>query len=55
MPTEGWTDKAVAHIFNGLYSAIKGSVFESVLLRWRNLDPVTQSEVRKERGKHITC
>ena len=28
------------------YSAIKRNKFESVLLRWMNLEPVIQSEVR---------
>ena len=29
----------------GYYSAIKRNAFESVLMRWMNLDPITQSEV----------
>ena len=29
------------------YSAIKKSTFESILMRWMNLDPIVQSEVRK--------
>ena len=34
------------------YSAIKKNAFESVLMRWMKLEPITQSEVsRKE--KHI--
>ena len=31
------------------YSAIKGNTFESVLMRWMNLEPVIQSEVRKRK------
>ena len=27
------------------YSAIKGDAFESVLMRWMNLEPIIQSEV----------
>ena len=27
------------------YSAIKRNTFESILLRWTNLEPITQSEV----------
>ena len=27
------------------YSAIKRNAFESILLRWMNLEPITQSEV----------
>ena len=35
------------------YSAIKRNTLESVLKRWRNLEPVTQSEVRqKEEDKY---
>ena len=29
------------------YSAIKRNAFESVLLRWMNLEPIMQSEVRQ--------
>ena len=31
------------------YSAIKRNVFESVLMRWMNLEPIIQSEVRKRK------
>ena len=35
------------------YSAIKRNSFESVLMRWTNLDPITQSEVnKKEKDKY---
>ena len=35
------------------YSAIKGNAFESVLMRWMNLEPIIQSEVsQKERDKY---
>ena len=35
------------------YSAIKGNAFESVLMRWMNLEPNTQSEVsQKEKDKY---
>ena len=30
------------------YSAIKRSTFESVLMRWMNLEPIIQSEVRQK-------
>ena len=34
------------------YSAIKGNVFDSVLMRWMNLDPIIQSEVsQREKDK----
>ena len=33
--------------------AIKGNVFESVLMRWMNLEPIIQSEVSlKEKDKY---
>ena len=35
----------VIHIYNGYYSAIKNNKFESVLVRWMNLEPVIQIEV----------
>ena len=35
------------------YSAIKRNTFESVLTRWMNLEPITQSEVsQKEKDKY---
>ena len=37
------------------YSAIKRNAFESVLMRWMNLDPIIQSEVsqKEEDQYHI--
>ena len=38
------------------YSAIKRNIFESVLMRWMNLEPSIQSEVsQKEIDKYLTC
>ena len=35
------------------YSAIKRNTFESVLMRWMNLEPIIQSEVsQKEKNKY---
>ena len=35
------------------YSAIRKSEFESVLIRWMNLEPIIQSEVsQKEKDKY---
>ena len=43
----------VVHIHNEIYSAIKRNVFESVLMRWMNLEPIIQSEVtQKEKDKY---
>ena len=35
------------------YSAIKRNAFESVLMRWMNLEPITQSEVSQKRKINI--
>ena len=36
------------------YSAIKRNSFESVLMRWMNLEPIIQSEVsQKEKDKYL--
>ena len=44
--------EVVVHIHNGLL-AIKRNVFESVLMRWMNLQPIIQSEVsQKEKDKY---
>ena len=35
------------------YSAIKRNIFESVLMRWMNLEPIIQMEVsQKEKDKY---
>ena len=37
----------------GYYSVIKRITFESVLMRWMNLEPIIQSEVsQKEKDKY---
>ena len=44
----------MVHIHNGiLHSAIKRNIFESVLMRWMNLEPIIQREVsQKEKDKY---
>ena len=43
----------VVHIYNGMFLAIKRNKFESVEVKWLNLDPVIQSEVsQKEKNKY---
>ena len=46
-------DKEVVYIYTvEYYSAIKSNTFESVLMRWMNLEPIIQSEVsQKEKNK----
>ena len=41
-------DKEVVHIHNGIYSAIKRNAFESVLMKWMNLEPIIQSKVSQK-------
>ena len=44
--------EVVVHIHNGIL-VIKRSAFESVLMRWMNLEPIIQSEVSlKEKDKY---
>ena len=47
-------DKEVWKIYTvEYYSAIKRNTFESVLMRWMNLEPIIQSEVsQKEKDKY---
>ena len=35
------------------YSALKKNTFESVLMNWMNLEPITQSEVRKRNTNSV--
>ena len=53
--TDEWIKK-LWHIYTmDYYSAIKRNAFESVLMRWMNLEPIIQNEViQKEKEKdHI--
>ena len=44
--------EVVVHIHNGIL-VIKRNAFESVLVRWMNLEPIIQSEVsQKEKDKY---
>ena len=46
--------EVVVHIHMDYYSGIKRNTFESVLMRWMNLEPIVQSEVsEKEKDKSI--
>ena len=46
--TDDWIKKQWCICTMEYYSAIKRNAFESVLMRWVNLKPITQSEVRKK-------
>ena len=40
------------YMYMCIYSAIKRNTFESILMRWMNLEPIIQSEVsQKEKNK----
>ena len=51
--TDEWIKKLWYIYTMEYYSDIKRNAFESVLMRWMNLEPVIQSEVhQKERDKY---
>ena len=47
--------EVVVHIHNGILLGHKKNTFDSVLMRWMNLEPIIQSEVsQKEKDKYHT-
>ena len=45
--------EVVVHIHNGILLSHKRDAFESFLMRWMNLEPITQNEVsQKEKDKY---
>ena len=51
--TDGWIRKLWYIDTTEYYSAIKRNTFESVLMKWMNLEPIMQSEVsQKEKDKY---
>ena len=51
--TDEWINKLLYIHTMGYYSVIKRITFESVLMRWMNLEPIIQSEVsRKEKDRY---
>ena len=51
--TDEWIKKLWYVCTMEYYSAIKRNTFESVLMRWMNLEPIIQSEMsQKEKDKH---
>ena len=51
--TDVWIKKLWCMYTMEYFSPIRRNVFESVLMRWMNLEPIIQSEVRKKK-KNIT-
>ena len=53
--TDEWIKKLCYICAMEYYSVIKRNAFESVLVRWMNLEPITQSEEsQKEKSKYCT-
>ena len=53
--TDEWIKNLLYVYTMEYYSAIKRNVFESVLMRWMNLEPIIQTEVsQKEIDKYLT-
>ena len=51
--TDEWIEQSWYIYTMEYYSAIKRNAFESVLMRWMNLEPIIQSEViQKEKDKY---
>ena len=51
--TDKWTKKLWYKYTMEYYSDIKRNAFESVLMRWMNLEPIIRSEVsQKEKEKY---
>ena len=46
--TDEWIKKSWSIYTMEYHSAIKRNTFESVLMRWINLEPITQSEVSQK-------
>ena len=52
LSTDEWEKKLYIYTVE-YYSAIKRNTFESVLMRWMNLEPIIQSEVSQKRKINI--
>ena len=52
--TDQWIKKLWYIYTMEYYSAIKRNAFETVLMRWMNLEPIIQSEV-SQKGKDTHC
>ena len=51
--TDEWKKKLWYIYTMGYYSATKRNTFESVLMRWTNLEPMIQNEVSQKEKYHI--
>ena len=46
--------EVVVHIYNAILPSHKRSEFDSVLVRWMNLEPVRQREISQKEKKQIS-
>ena len=46
---------ALIHICNGILLIIKRDSFESVLMRWMNLEPIIQNEINQKKKTNTVC
>ena len=54
--TDDWLKKLWYIYTMEYYSAIEGNTSESILMKWKNLEPIIQSEIsQKEKNKSISC
>ena len=53
LSTDEWIKKLWYIYTKEYYSAIKRNTFESILMRWMNLEPIIQSEVSQKRKINI--
>ena len=51
--TDEWIKKMQCMYTTEYYSAIKNNEFESVLVRWMNLEPIIQSEISQKENMNI--
>ena len=49
--TDEWIKKLWYIYIMEFYSAIEGNTFESVLMKWMNLEPIVHSEVSQKEKK----
>ena len=53
--TDEWIKKLWYIYTMEYYSAIKRNAFESVLVRWMNLEPIIQSKAKSERERYTNA
>ena len=56
MSTDRWTDEeTVVHVYRGILLSHEKGTFDPVLMRWKSLEPIIQSEEsQKEKNKYVS-